>query len=380
MKLLPYPLLLLAACSWAQQPGDRFAAVDRIMEQRVAEGHLAGGVVAIGRDGKTVHLKAYGQRDRERGLPMETNTIFRIYSMTKGITSAAALMLVEEGKLDLDAPVARYIPEFNTLELKSGEAPKQPPLVRDLFTHTSGFGYDGKVVDREKPAAEMIRKLAAQPLPFEPGTDWRYGSSIDVLGHLVEKRSGQSLDRFLRERFFEPLGMVDTGFHVPPEKRDRFAAMYNRRDGKLVPKKDDAWFDPPALCSGGGGLVGTAGDYLTFLQMIAHGGEWRGKRYLEPETVALMTTRQSPEEAGPVTFGDRERTGVHYGLGFNVRTAMSDWDPDGKVGEYGWGGAASTHYWCHPDHKLVVVTMEQVKPFSFGTEWALKKAVYNANR
>jgi len=389
MRLLPTLFTIAFACflivpasaqKKSKTTAPNFSAVDHIMNQRVKDGKLVGGVVAISLNGKVVHFKAYGHADREAGKKMETDTIFRIYSMSKSITSAAALILADEGKLDIDAPVSAYIPSWAGMKTKDGKTPARPMKVRELFTHTSGIGYDGNVLDRYAPLQEMIDKLAAKPLHFEPGSDWMYGASIDVLGYLVEKQSGQSLADFLQQRVFEPLGMEDTAFYVHKEKRDRYAALYKNKDGKLVPDDDKKrFFKRPTGASGGGGLTGTTGDYLKFLQMVANDGKAPdGTVLLKPDTVKLMVTDQMASGAGVVTFGKEERGGVRYGLGFNVRTAMSDWDPSGKVGEFGWGGKASTHYWGHPDNDLLVVTMEQTLPYSFGTEWAVKKAIYDA--
>jgi CubicO group peptidase (beta-lactamase class C family) len=271
-------------------------------------------------------------------------------------------------------------------------APARPPTVKDLMLHTAGFTYGnadrpvGKQYQEKKlmEAAgldEMMKRLAAIPLAFEPGKDWVYSYSIDVLGAVIERASGMKLDRFLEERLFRPLDMKDTGFHVPPEKADRFATLYTRTDKGLTAdygSQREKYLKPPGILSGGGGLVGTARDYMRFLMMVEAGGELHGRRILAPETVRLMTTNQLPKEAFPIYFGKQVRHGTGFGLGFSVRTADTEWDPQARLGEYGWGGAASTHYWVSPRDRIIVVTMEQTFPYSFDTEFAVKGLIYDA--
>ncbi len=219
------------------------------------------------------------------------------------------------------------------------------------------------------------------PLAYDPGKDWVYSMSIDVLGLAIERASGMTLDRFLDERIFKPLDMPDTGFSVPAGKADRFAANYQRGEKGLKvidAPRESKYLKPPGLLSGGGGLVGTARDYLRFLLMIEAGGILDGRRILKPETVRLMTTNQLPKEAFPIYFGKQIRHGTGFGLGFSVRTADTEWDPAARVGEYGWGGAASTHYWVSPKDRLIVVTMEQTMPYTFDLEFAVKGLIYDA--
>ena len=214
------------------------------------------------------------------------------------------------------------------------------------------------------------------------GTVWHYSISIDLLGRVVEVASGKTLDDFFRQRIFEPLDMRDTGFFVPAEHVQRLAANYNS-DGKGTLTisnaiEADRYLTKPAFYSGGGGLVSTARDYLRFLVMIAGGGQLNDKRLLKTETVALMTTNQLSKDVGWISFGKEVRGGVGFGFGFNVRDEMSDWDPQGRLGEYGWGGAASTHYWVSPKDDLIVVTLEQVMPYQWHTELKLKGLIYDA--
>lgn len=377
---------------------EKLARVGQIMNSFIEDKKIAGGIVLIARNGKVVFQETYGLRDLETKQRVEADTIFRIYSMSKAITSAAALMLVEEGKLDLDAPVSKYLPEFATTSVFEGEAvrpAKSPITVRDLFRHTSGIPYGNaagtpteklfeatEVLDMPSDLALMSTKLGQIPLEFDPGTNWKYGASIDVLGYLVQKVSGQPLDVFLQERIFEPLSMTDTGFYVPPEKQSRFAAnYYSDGKGRLIIRDDPArsgYLLNPGLKSGGGGMVGTASDYMRFLLMIAAGGEWNGRRILSPESVGLMRTNQLPKGVDWIGFGDDKRTGIGFGLGFSVTVEPSDKSPNNRKDEYGWGGAASTHYWLSPHDNLICVTMEQRWPYSPETEDALKPVIYAA--
>lgn len=371
--------------------------VDQKIEELIQENRLAGGIVVVARKGKVAHFGTYGKRDLENDLPVEKDTIFRIYSMTKAITSVAVLMLYEEGKLNLDDPLSRYFPPLKKMKvLEKGKLvePKSEATVADLLRHTSGLTYgwssykeinkahkDAGVLDRDKKLVPMINGMNKVPLLFQPGSDWVYGCSTDVLGGVVEVASGMPLDQFFRDRIFKPLQMTDTGFYVSSNKADRFAANYNYKNGKLTLKDDpktSRYLENPAFKSGGGGLCSTASDYMRFLLMIANGGKLDGVKVLKKKSVKLMTTNQIPKGGGWVTFGNEVREGVGYGYGFSVRVKMSDWDPDGRLGEYGWGGAASTHYWISPKDDLVVLTLEQVMPYSFNTEWALKGLIYDA--
>jgi len=407
--LLPWPILLLWTSVQAKElptakpeevgmSADKLAKVDKVMLDFVAKKKLAGAIVAVARKGKVVHFGTYGKMDLERDKKMTEDAIFRIYSMSKAITTAAALMLLEEGKYSLDDPVSKYIPEFKDLMVwKKGKASpaKKAMTIKQLMLHTSGlsYGFVGngpvekeykkrKPVDRQGTLPGMTKTLSEIPLAFEPGSKWQYSVSIDVLGRLIEIWSGKSFETFLVERIFQPLDMKDTGFFVPKSKAARFTANY----GPAGPGKLRAIDDPtksrylkkPSLASGGGGLVSTTRDYLRFLQMVLNGGELHGTRLLKKKTVRLMTSNQLPKKLMPIQIGQPPRTGVGFGLGFNVRVAMSEWDPGGKVGEIGWGGAASTHYWVSPKDGLTIVTMEQFMPYTFNTEWAVKKLIYDA--
>lgn len=377
---------------------EKLAKVDAAMQDSIKQNRIPGGIVIIARHGKIVHFQAYGKMDLEANKPMTTDAIMRFYSMSKAITTAAALMLYDEGKLDINDPVSKYLPELKSVTVAEGDEthPAQHVMtIADLMRHTAGYSYGNSpqplhdqayrelnVMDNAGTLENMQEKLGKLPLAYEPSTDWLYSISIDVLGRVVEVVSGETLDEFFRERIFQPLDMPDTGFYVPQEKIARFAANYNS-DGKGKLTLGDApeqsrYLTKPTFYSGGGGLVSTARDYMRFLLMIAGEGEFQGTRLLKPETVKLMTTNQVPKEVGWIKFGDQVRQGVGFGFGYSVRVEMSDWDKQGRVGEYGWGGAASTHYWVSPKDDLAVITLEQIMPYSFDTEFNLKGLIYDA--
>jgi CubicO group peptidase (beta-lactamase class C family) len=374
----------------------KLADVDKFMEHQIADKKIAGGIVIVSHNGKIGFFHAYGQMDLEAKQPTRLDTIFRIYSMSKAITTAAALNLVDAGKIGVDDPVSKYIPSFADLKVATPSglrAAKRPMTVRDLMLHTAGLTYGATGPDAHKEAfgrlkplestdlKEMTDKLAQIPLAFDPGTDWNYSVATDVLSRVIEVGGGETLDVFLHKVIFEPLDMPDTAFNVPPEKLARFAANYSRTTGGLkvidVPAKSK-YAQKVTIFSGGGGLVSTARDYLRFLTMIQNGGELDGHRILRPETVALMTTNQLPKEAFPIHFDKEVRQGTGFGFGFSVRTQNTKWDPAGRVGECGWGGAASTHYWTSPADKLIVITLEQIMPYQWDTEFGVKRIIYEA--
>ena len=371
----------------------------------VEGGALAGGVILIERRGRVAYFEAVGARDIERGLPMERDTIFRIYSMTKPIASAAALILVEEGRLRLDEPVSRHLPELKGLrvlreprgELEDAIEAEREITLRDLLTHTSGLtsaspadtplrrGYRELYRNRgEMTLADWLPELARLPLMFPPATQWEYGLSTDVLGRLVEVVSGQTFDIFLRERIFEPLGMVDTGFHVPAEKLDRLATLYSLDPGgENMPDPEDAAAlgapasaeltatdaapdtdraRPPAFFSGGGGLLSTAADYLRFARMLLRGGELEGVRILSAETVARMTRAHLSERELEAPFLKQFFPGTSFGLGVSVVTDAAARGVGGADGAYGWSGAAGTHYWADPKNEMIGLFLVQIRP------------------
>ena len=372
--------------------------VDVAVEDLVRQKRLAGATVMVARHGQVVYFKAFGKMNLESEKPMPLDCIFRIHSMTKAITTAAALTLYDDGEIELDKPVSNYLPEFKGLKVwtdAGNVAPSREPTIRDLMRHTAGLTYgffgdtavdklyrEAELLDRNHDLKEMCEKLARLPLLYDPGTKWEYSFASDVLGRVIEVVSGMTFDAFLEDRLFLPLGMKDTAFYVPSDKVNRFAASY-QSDGKgtLTPSENQpasAYLIKPRFLSGGGGLVSTSRDYMRFLQMIAHGGRLEGARILKPETVALMTHNQLPDALIPIGFGAEKRRGVAFGLGFAVRIESTDWDPMSHVGEYGWDGLASLHYWSSPKDDLVVVTMEQTLPFSFLLETAVKGIIYDA--
>lgn len=378
--------------------GEALEKIGPAVESLIAKKKLAGGSVLVLRKGQIVYQESFGHRDIASGKPMEDDTLFRIFSMTKGLASAAALMLCEEGKLSLDDPIDLYLNELKGQE-RWESLGKTTPLrrkttVRDLLRHTSGFpptrgGHvlnlryrKAGVMDREAPLMKSVEALKGMPLLDEPGSRWLYGMSSDLLAAVVARAAGEPFEKFLHRRLIDPLGMKDTAYTVPAEKADRLATSY--RPGLKGLKVLDAgaeskYLKDPAFKGGGSGLVSTITDYGRFLQMIANGGEFQGTRYLREDTVNLMRTNQLPLSIPQISFGKEQRYGTGFGLGFCVRYDHDDrWDKDAAVGEYGWGGAASTHYWISPEHELVVVTMEQTMPYNWNMEKTLKPLIYSA--
>ena len=382
---------------------EKLARVTAAMQKLVDDKQVAGAITIVARRGKVVYFEAVGKRDIDADKPMERDTICRFYSMTKPITSVAVMMLVEEGKIGLDDPVSKYLPELKAVKVfvkangseVETEVAKREPTVRDLLRHTGGLTYGifgatpvdqmytkAQVLDRRSSLADMTKKVGEIPLLYQPGTRWVYSVSVDVLGRIVEVVSGKPFDEFLADRVFRPLDMRDSGFFVPAEKIERFAAVYGSNpDGGLraSDKPDTSPFrSKPGLLSGGGGSVSTARDYMRFCQMVASGGQLNGKRLLRAGTVAEMTKDQLPKEAFPIAFGPIQRAGVGFGLGFSVQVSQGDLTSSARIGEYGWGGAASTHFWISPNDDLVVISLQQFMPFSTRLEQTIKPLVYGA--
>lgn len=377
----------------------KLAEIRPAVEQMISEKKLAGGAVLVMRHGEVVYQEEFGHRDLEKKLPVEKDTLYRIYSMTKGLTSALALMLCEEGKMSLDDPVGLHLPELKTQSVFASdsetEAARRNTTVRDLLRHTSGYGNtwsgplgklyrEGGVSNRIAPLSKMVDSLAPLPLLYQPGKRWVYGASSDVLAAVVASVAGQPFEKVMQDRLLTPLGMTDTFYQVPAEKAHRLAVHYRKRKGELTvadSADESTYLKDPPFKGGGSGLVSTISDYAIFLQMIANGGVLQEIRYLREDTVTLMRTNQLPREIECISFGEDERHGTGFGLGFSVKYRSDDrWDPDASVGEYGWGGAASTHYWVSPKHNLVVVTMEQTMPYNWNLEHALKPIIYGAIR
>jgi CubicO group peptidase (beta-lactamase class C family) len=399
----------------------RLARLDEVMKRRYVDaGYLPGMLTYIFRRGELVHNGICGQMDIERGRRMREDAIFRIYSMSKPITAVALMMLVEEGLIGLDDTVHTHIPSWKDLGVYASGMPSlladappsfltTPPLrpmkVVDLATHTSGLTYGfhmrtsvdaayrrAKVVDRETPDGlrGMIGQLAQIPLDFSPGTAWNYSVAIDVLGYLVEKLSGMSFGEFLRTRLFEPLGMNDTAFWVPPEKIDRFSCCYQPEGQSGLKLQDDGrestYATPPLLESGGGGLVSTAHDYLRFCRMMLNGGTLDGVQILSPKTVALFSLNYLPDNrevadmAMPGMFSESGYAGVGFSLGCGVNVNVARTRLPGSLGEYFWGGAAATAFWIDPQEDLTVVFMTQVmgSPARLTLRRDLRTLVYSA--
>ena len=379
----------------------RLARLDEVMKRRyVDSGDLPGILTQVFRKGELVHTGVAGHMDLERSKPMQEDALFRIYSMTKPITSVALMMLVEEGALGLDDAVATHIPEWKNLGVYASGMPTlladappsfmtTPPQRRmkvvDLVTHTSGLTYGfmmrtsvdaayrkAKINDFQTPGGltGFINQLATLPLEFSPGTAWSYSVSIDVMGYLVEKLSGMSFGEFLRTRLFEPLGMTDTAFWVPPEKIDRFSSCYQPKPGGGLKLQDDAgkstYAKPPLLESGGGGLVSSIHDYMRFCRMMLNGGSLDGVQILSPKTVELFSLNHLPENqelasmAPPGAFSESGYSGIGFSIGCGVNIDVARTRLPGTLGEYFWGGAASTAFWIDPKEDLTVVFMTQV--------------------
>jgi CubicO group peptidase (beta-lactamase class C family) len=395
---------------------------DHLKQRYIESGRFPGTQLLVYRRGKVVHSTVQGYADLERKVAVKDDTIFRIYSMTKPITSVAFMMLVEEGRVALDEPVHKYIPEWKGLGVfQAGTAPafltrppSRPMLIVDLLRHTSGLTYGfqqrsnvdaayremkiGEVV-KAGTLQSMIEDLAKIPLEFSPGEAWNYSLSTDVIGYLVGKISGMPFEQFLKQRIFDPLGMNDTGFFVAPGKVDRFAACYSAdpkgamtfhaggRKGGLTLQDDPAtssFLVPPSLISGGGGLCSTAADYLTFCRALLNGGELGGVRLLGPKTLALMTSNHLPggrdlPEMSRSLFSEATYNGIGFGIGFAVTMNPAQTMIAGSAGEYSWGGAATTSFWIDPAEELIAIFMTQVLPSSaYPIRRELRSMVYAA--
>lgn len=368
-----------------EQVGLSSARSDRIrthMQRYVDQKKYAGILTAIVRHDKLAFAECFGRMDIEANKPMRFDTICRIASMTKPIASVAAMMLYEEGRFQLSDPVSRFIPEFKDLKVfkNAGETvpPEREMTIRDLLTHTSGlsggFNPKGDPVDALYEAArvrdpagtleDMIAKLATLPLATQPGSEWRYSLATNVVGYLIQVISGLRLDVFLRQRIFEPLGMTDTGFHVPPEKLERLAVLYGPADDGLKPA-DAPWLSntgfttPATFFSSEGGLVSTAADYLRFSRMLLHNGELDGVRSLSRKTVELMTTNHLSNSVLPYRLLGTVQRGLGFGLGLSVVMDVGQTGVLGSVGLYSWGGAFNTHFWVDPKEDLIGISMTQ---------------------
>jgi CubicO group peptidase (beta-lactamase class C family) len=364
---------------------ERLDRLTQLFQHAVDYGDVPGAVVAVARDGRLIYESAFGFQNREEKVPMKTSTIFRIASMSKPITTVAAMILVEDGKLDIAAPVSQYLPEFKDLKVgQNGQAPQRPMTVQDLLRHTSGLVYpffaedktivqayfNANIYDYSQSLAEMVAKFAKLPLAHQPGTTWDYSMSTDVLGRIIEVVSGQDLDQFVQQRIAGPLHLQATGFTVSPLHASSLAEPQidpstGKRPPTIVnPTSKPRWF------SGGGGMVSTADDYLRFCQMLLNRGELDGVRLLSPRTVALMTSDQLPPGIGynATVVGllqeqaPTPEMGEGFGYGFLVRTQAGRNPLPGSVGDFSWDGAHGTYFWVDPKEKLAAVLMLQ-NPF-----------------
>ncbi len=373
----------------------RLGTARQTIKADVEAKRLPGAVLAIVHRGKLVAYDAIGYQERAAQTPMNKDSIFRVASMSKPITTVAAMILAEESKLDVGAPVAQYLPEFRDVKVGAdGAAPKRPMTIQDLMRHTSGLTYGlfgNSPVDQmyrkanifgAKSLAEMVKMVAGMPLLHQPGEAWEYSVSTDVLGRVVEVVSGMDLDKFVQERVTGPLKMNDTGFWVKPAAISRLA----KPDAQSNLPFADAT-QRPALLSGGGGMFSTAGDYARFSQMLLNGGELDGVRILAPKTIALMTSDQLPattERHTPVAmalgaFGPVPEMGTSFGLGFAVRVDPGRNPVPGSVGDFSWGGITGTLFWVDPKEKLVAVLMAQSAQAANNVVWRQTRTmVYQA--
>jgi CubicO group peptidase (beta-lactamase class C family) len=354
----------------------QLARIEAVTQRHVETGLVPGAVMLVARRGKIAWTKTLGFRDRAAKDPMKPDSIFRIYSMTKPIVSVAAMMLVEEGRMQISDPVAKYLPEIGKMKVgaetsEEGKAtlqlvePSREITVQDLLRHTSGLIYgtrgkslinaayiEAKIGNRDTSNEEFVTALSKLPLRFSPGERWEYGVSTDVLGRVVEVVSGKTLGEFLNERIFTPLGMADTGFYVPAEKLSRAAQPWQVPEAPpMTPRFDVA--QKPRFESGGAGLTSTIDDYLRFTVMLADSGKFSGKRLLGSKTLEFMTSDHTLARPG-------RPPGLGFGLGFEVRTSVGDAALPGSLGEYGWAGNAGTLFWIDPKEQLIAIYMVQV--------------------
>jgi CubicO group peptidase (beta-lactamase class C family) len=360
----------------------RLGRIDTAMQRYVDEKALAGLITMVARRGKLVHSDRFGVMDLETARPMELDTILRIYSMTKPITSVALMMLFEEGFVRLTDPLARFIPAFRNVKVLGRDGNlvelEREITIHDLLRHTAGMSYNGyyedtgdrvdKLYDEadlwpaDATSQEMVRRIAELPLAYQPGQEWRYSVATDVIGHVVELISDMSLPQFFEEKILKPLGMEDTAFSVPPGKADRFATLYGTGNEGALEEIDVAIggdYADVSLYSGGHGLVSTAPDYMRFAQFILNKGELDGVRLLGPRTVELMTANHLPPAVLPMAMGAERMPGLGFGLGFSVMLDVALSGMMGSVGLYGWGGWAKTHFWVDPKEQIIGVLMMQ---------------------
>jgi len=394
---------------------DRLARLTQFFQSEVDKAAIPGAVLLVARNGKIVYRQAVGYQDRDKKTPMKVDAMFRIFSMTKPIATVAVMMLAEEGKIDVMAPVWQYLPEFKDVKVGvekidpaggkpylAFEPPTRPMTVQDLLRHTSGLVYgpfgntlvhqaynQANLFDAGQTLADFVTKISKLPLAHQPGTTWEYGMSVDVLGRIVEVVSGMPFDRFLEERISKPLRMADTAFYLNAAQAGRMAEpqldpatgkrpMFGEVGG--LTKEKVKWF------SGGGGLLSDISDYSRFCQMLLNGGELDGVRLLSPKTLAVMTSDQLPPKASRVAkleaaqeLSPIPELGQSFGLGFAVRTDLGHSAVSGSVGDYFWAGAAGTYFWVDPQEKMYAILMMQKAFVEAGyCRRAMREIVYGA--
>ena len=393
----------------------RLKRIDAAMQAYVDRGIYCGINTLVARRGQVVHAGNYGYRDRETRVPMGADTIVRLYSMTKPIVCTALMTLFEEGRFTLVDPVAKFIPAFADVKVLSEDGsrvdPVRPMTIGDVMAHTSGLTYhflgepplsamydSAAILRADVSLADAIDDLARFPLAFQPGSRWKYSYGNDVVGRLVEVIAGQPLRQVLKERLFGPLAMPDTDYGVAEGKRDRLAAMYGRSDvisaGVTAPACHEAWARgvnvkhdvsasypvdrPDTFQRGGHGLFGTVGDYFRFAQMLCNGGTLDGQRVIGRKTLDLMHANRIPAALLPLEIGGLPLMGYGFGLGSRVALDIAQTGAPGSVGEFGWSGAAKTHYWVDPKEEIVALFMTQSMMSFDLPELQLRALVYQA--
>jgi CubicO group peptidase (beta-lactamase class C family) len=382
---------------------ERLLRIHSLMNRYVESGKLAGIVTCVVRSGQIVHRETFGHQNLETKTSMSKDSIFRIASMTKPIASVALMMLYEESLFNLTDAVSQYITAFKKAKVWGADGALEVPVrtitIQDLLRHSAGLSYGGyteshspvdKLYDEADlfnpniTNAELTERIANLPLMFHPGEKWHYSVSTDVVGYLVEVLSDKPLADFLQEKIFDPLGMVDTAFHIDPSKLSRFCTLYGKTpdsDFGVLDLPDSSDYLPPvALHSGGSGLVSTTSDYLLFAQCILNKGELNGVRLLGPRTVTLMTCNHLPAALLPISFeGTEPMLGMGYGLGFGVMLDTAQTGMMGSVGDHGWGGYAETFFWIDPQEEIIAILMSQYQPSqTYPIRKEFRTAVYQA--
>lgn len=400
----PRPALPSAAPASLGLSPDSLARIAPALEAFVDSGRVPGIYAVIARHGRLGYEQSFGWIDLERREPMRRDAIFHIYSMTKPVTAVGILKLVEQGRLSLDDPVSKYIPAFASVKVFAGGSaeapvlrdPASPITVRQLLNHTSGLAYGltrgpvdtiftrAKLYDASRTLEQFADSVATIPLLFDPGTRWSYSSGLDIAGRVIEVASGQTLDRFLEEQIFRPLGMRDTGFRIRPDMRGRLVTVYQRGpDGRLQPLRNDGlllMFEPDArFLWGSGGLLSTPDDYLRFAQMLLNGGTFGGVRILRPETVALMTHNTLPPEMTPLSGSPMPDDGYGFGLGVAVLVDSTLAKRPGPNGIFRWSGYLGSYFWVDPVNDLIAMVWTQLSPGSaVPLEATFQRLVYSA--